>query len=308
MTVCIAAVCDNGQRAVVATDGAITLGGMQGDILVPGKMVWFNDWLFLWAGEPGNIDLVLENMRQIARNKKEAVSRADIQPIVKKAFKQFVADWTADYVLSAYDMSMSEFKKEGRNIFGDKVVKELTRRMDEGVTNFLTDELLVLGWGKTPISAMLYQRSASLSGSHALTGNAAIGSGYQAALSTLILLGQSRYSCLEETVYNVAAAKFMAEKSERDGVGKTTGMFITHKRTSDDDPDRPPGNRIQASDVKTLRALWDEHGRPKTPMEAMFPIEEILNNSGLKDFHLCTGTKTKIMAAGIKVPGGGMSF
>jgi hypothetical protein len=308
VTVCVAALCDNGQRAVVATDGAITLGGIQGDILVPGKMVWFSDWLFLWAGEPGNIDLVLENMRQIARVKKEAFSRPDIQSVIKKAFRKFVSDWTADYVLSAYDMDMSEFKKEGRTIFGDEVVKDITKRMDEAVSNYLTDELLVLGWGKSRFSAMLYQRSASLGASHALTGSAAIGSGSQAALSTLILLGQSRYTSLEETIYNIASAKFMAEKSERDGVGKTTGMFITHKRTSKDPPDQPVGHWIETSDIKRLRALWEQHGRPKTPMEAMFPIEEILKNSGLEDFHLSTGTKMKIMAAGIKVPGGGMSF
>ena len=237
MTVCVAAICENGKDTVVATDGAITLGG-----------------------------------------------------------------------ISPYDMSMSEFKKEGRDIFGDEIVKDMSKRMDDAVTNYLSDELLVVGWGKSPLAAMLYQRSAAMSASHALTGSAAIGSGYQVALSTLMLLGQSRYSPLEQTVYNVAAAKFMAEKSEKDGVGRATGMFIAHKRTPDDDPSRPAGNRIQASDIKMIRALWEQHGRPRTVMEAMFPIEEILRNSGLKDFHLSTGTKMKIIASGISVPGNKMSF
>src|SRR5205814_844763 len=112
----------------------------------------------------------------------------------------------------------------------------------------------------------------------------------------------------EDTVYNVAAAKFMAEKSEGDDVGKTTGMYIASKRSSSDDPNLPPGIRIQASEVKQIRELWEQYGKPKTPPEAAFPIESILKASGLKDFQLSSQTKFRIIKSGIPLPGGKMTF
>src|SRR5258708_6371933 len=160
VTICIAAICEQGAKVVTATDGALSLGGVRGDPLVAGKMLWFNDWLLLWAGEPGNIDLVLENMRQRARTEKDAFSREHIRGTVNRAFKEFAADWAADGVLPAYNMDIAEFKKKGRGVFGDPLFKEISKQMNEAVKKYLTDEMLVVGWGKSPISAMLHQRSA----------------------------------------------------------------------------------------------------------------------------------------------------
>src|SRR5712691_5651001 len=109
VTVCIAAISDNGKHVVTATDGSLSLGGVTGEVLVPGKMFWFNDWLFLWAGEPGNIDSIIENVRQLARGKKDIFLRENIRHTVDRAFKQFVANWTADAILAPFDMGMPEF-------------------------------------------------------------------------------------------------------------------------------------------------------------------------------------------------------
>jgi hypothetical protein len=247
------------------------------------------------AGEPGNIDLVLENMRHLARTNKKAFSRESIRITVNKAFKQFVSEWVMDGMLPAYNMDIEEFKKTGRKFLGDDLFREVAKRMNDEVKKYLTDELLVIGWGKSELSAMIHQKSAITSSSHALSGMAAIGSGGEVALSTLLLLGQSRYTPLEEALYNVAAAKFMAEKSEGDDVGRATGMFIARQRVAGDDPQLLAGTRIQDNEIKEIRELWEKHGKPKTPVEAMFPIENILRRSGMQGFRLSTGTKIRIM-------------
>lgn len=284
MTVCIATMCEGGSRVVAATDGGLTLGGVSADILVPGKMLWFNDWLFLWAGEPGNIDLVLENIRQVARIDKTRLAREKIQVTVRSAFKAFVADWSVDYVLPSYNMSIEEFKDKGQEIFGRQKAAAYADKMDYGVTAYLLDQLLVVGWGKMKNSARLYEIAATRRASHALAGSAAIGSGAEIALSTLMMLGQSRDSSLEDTIYAVAAAKFMAENSEpEDSVRKSTAMFITHKRTPQDEPHKPAGYFIEEDDVKAVRALWEEHGRPRIPVEALPPIMDIIKRLGVRD-------------------------
>src|SRR6266480_3774791 len=124
VTVCIAAICDNGHHVVATTDGSLTLGGVSGEVLVPGKMFWYSDWLFLWAGEPGNIDSIIEDIRQVARSKKNIFLRENIRNTVNGAFKKFVADWTADAILAPFDMDMREFKKTGLKVFGEGLLKE----------------------------------------------------------------------------------------------------------------------------------------------------------------------------------------
>lgn len=302
MSVAIASLCENGRRVVAVTDGALTLGGVTSDVLIAGKMLWFGDWLFLWAGEPGNIDLVIENVRHIARRDRTALNRENIRRTVNTAFREFAAEWATDNVLSAYNMDMAEFKKKGRKIFGDPLAGEISKKMNEAVKTFLLDELLVVGWGKTGLSALLHQRSARESSSHALSGSAAIGSGCEVALSTLLLLGQSRNSTLEETIYSVAAAKFMAEKSEEDAVGRATTMFIGRKRLASDQKDKPTGILLLSDELKRLRDVWNRYGKPRIPGEAMTPIIHILRENGMPELQPSNQTMMRILQSGSNVP------
>jgi hypothetical protein len=300
MTVCIASLCENGGKIVAVTDGALTLGGVTSDVLVAGKMLWLKDWLFLWAGEPGNVDLVIENVRHIVRQDRAALTRENIRRTVNRAFREFAAEWATDNVLPAYNMDMAEFKKKGRHIFGDPLAGEIAKKMNEAVKGFLLDELLVIGWGKTGLSALLHQRSVRGSSSHALSGSAAIGIGCDVALSTLLLLGQSRNSTLEETIYSVAAAKFMAEKSEEDAVGKLTTMFIGHKRIASDT--KIPGIVLLSPEIKKIRDLWDQYGKPQIPGKAMTPIVHILRENGMPEHQPSMQTMARILQSGSKVP------
>jgi hypothetical protein len=57
MTVCIAAACERGTKAVVATDRVLSYAGIVSDNL-PGKMIWIDNWLVLYAGTPSNTSMI----------------------------------------------------------------------------------------------------------------------------------------------------------------------------------------------------------------------------------------------------------
>src|SRR5207247_2319853 len=103
----------------------------------------------------------------------------------------------------------------------EAVADGLERDMYGDYQQNFTDEIMVVGWGKMPLSVMIYSINTGGDGSHSKDGMYAIGSGRDAAMSTLFLLEHKLSSPLYEAIYSVAAAKF---SSEAHGIGKHTTM------------------------------------------------------------------------------------
>ena len=85
--------------------------------------------------------------------------------------------------------------------------------MHEYSKQYIGDQFLVSGWG--PVnerSAMICLIAPDYTACDDVSGCMAVGSGGEVALSTMLMLGQSRDSPLSQTIYRVAAAKFMSEK------------------------------------------------------------------------------------------------
>lgn len=261
MTVCIAAACRNGEYVVSCTDGALSQGGETFDLALT-KMTYFDDWQIMYAGEPSNADLILENVRQACR---APLTRENIQATIRRAYKKRFAEWIADYVLAPYDMDMDEFKKKGRKIFTDQTAAQLTREMNNMATEF-KEELMVVGWGPAPHAVMIYGMNQTGPWSGLLTGIGAIGSGADVAIATLLLHGITRNSTLEDTLYAVAAAKFSAER--RDGVGRNTTIHIGRKRRRGDRKGIHVGEFLTPQEVRGLRRVWLRYGRVHVPDEA----------------------------------------
>ncbi|MGD0157384.1 MAG: hypothetical protein ABSB50_14910 [Terracidiphilus sp.] len=272
MTACVAALCENGQKVVVATDCRLSYGGIASDAL-PGKMFWFGDWLFLYAGLPSHVELINEELRHYPPLARETISET-----ILASYRKAKAKFCAHAVLSHYDLTMDEFKAQGLKMFGPKVFSQLSGRLDAKEQEF-NEYLLIVGYGKEQNAGNIFQIGPETLDSFALTGATAIGSGQDVALSTLTSLGQNRSCSLSNTLYAVAAAKFSAEMSqvgdEKDYVGKTTAMYVAWKRTENDKPEKPPGDFIQQDEITSLRATWEQYGRPKIPFqsaEALWPI------------------------------------
>jgi hypothetical protein len=261
MTVCIAAACEGGQRVVTATDGMLSYGELAADVTV-NKMMWFGPWHFLFAGELGEADLVMEEIRHLIAKDESSFSREKIQSTVKIAYQKRHAQWSSDKVLAPYGIDLEEFKKKGKRIFSERVHEDLSNKIANEAAYYST-EILVVGWGKSDKALMLYSINRDGAHSHSFEGSVAIGSGASVALSTLLLLGQNRNSSFQDTLYGVAAAKFSAERCH--GVGESTTMFVGKKPGPEKDSKQFAGYLLQPTEIELLRDFWNQHGKPKIP-------------------------------------------
>jgi hypothetical protein len=234
-------------------------------------MLFGHDFIFMFAGQLTNSDLIMDEIKDgFAKDGKQG-----IKGLVRRAYRKRMAQWSADRFLSQYDLDMSEFVADGVKNFGESRFGELSRAIDQDAGNY-QEQVLVVGWEKERKIPLIFSMSRDGLASHALDGIAAIGSGADVAISTMLVLQQSRFMTLEETIYSVAAAKFAAERCE--GVGETTTMFVSWKRTDDDPKGRPAGNFVQPEDIKELRRTWEKHGKPRIPHQAMKLTNRIATN------------------------------
>jgi hypothetical protein len=150
MTVGIAAICENGRKVVVATDWRLSLAGVASDSSA-GKMLWFGDWLFMYAGVPSQINLIFEELRL-----SERLDRKSINDQVLAAYRTAKSKFCAHAVLSSYDLTMEEFKTEGLKIFGEDVFGRLSNAIERH-GEYFNEHLLVAGFGDSVNAAHLFQ-------------------------------------------------------------------------------------------------------------------------------------------------------
>ncbi len=211
-----------------ASDGLLTLGGVTADVL-PAKMIWFDDWQFLYAGSPANVGLVFEELRQSFLRDPEMSTREHIQEAIFVAYSAFLAKASSSSTLAPLGLSLREFVDYGREKFGEAIFSQMHADI-AATSRYFLDQILALGWGKSESSAMLYGvHPGAVTTLDDLSGVAAIGSGSEVALSVLLSLGQSRERTLAETLFNVAVAKFSSEKSQDLGVGHRTAIYVLEK-------------------------------------------------------------------------------
>jgi len=274
MTVCIAAACDNGDRIVTATDGLLSLGDVTAGDTIPGKMLWYKDWQFMYAGTPANFSLVVEEVERTGMNDHEALSRPNVQETVRAAYRKFCARYSSSDALDPFDMTMDEFKEHGLAFFGEEFHGDLLRRIKDKAA-LLGEQLLVTGWGHAPHAVMIWEFGSLGEWLHTAAGFAAIGSGAPMAQTMLLLLGQGRHRTLSETLFNVACAKFYAEKSGGMDVGQNTAMYVSRKRSAEDDKEKICGAFVGFEDMDELRSLWEQHVKPRIPDEVRVKISSI---------------------------------
>jgi len=84
VTVCIAASCEHGRMAVIATDGALSYEGKTADTGVA-KSWGIGDWRFMYAGELGNAELITEHMQELLDDAKQ-LTQSRIRAAMRLAF------------------------------------------------------------------------------------------------------------------------------------------------------------------------------------------------------------------------------
>lgn len=281
MTLCIAAMCDGGKSIVTATDGLISFGDVVGECVLA-KMQWLGDWQVMYAGAPSRFSLMIEEIESACLDDPGALSRRHIQDTARQAFRKVWSVAASWELLNPFNVTMEEFKRSGAELFGEKFHDELAHSISHSGSRF-EDQLLVTGWGESPNAAMIYEVGPSAQWLHTATGFGAIGSGSPMATTMLLLLGQARHITLAETIFNVACAKFSAEKSSGLDVGQHTAMYVSRKRSDADPAEDHPGQFLRENELQELRELWAAHIKPKIPDEARLPITKMASR-------LCNGS------------------
>jgi len=177
---------------------------------------------------------------------------ATARAVFKRAFSQHLVEMREDAVLSGYGLTMKEFLRTGKRRFTENLFESICKKIAEVKANC---EFIITGFDSQKRPHIFNVTEEGKDGVYNKPGYYCIGTGKWAAETILYTLGQSVDLNLYQTIFNVCAAKFMAEKSS--DVGKATYLYA-----------RKPGSNVftQVSGmIETIRGAWENDGCPRIP-------------------------------------------
>jgi 20S proteasome alpha/beta subunit len=244
MTVCVAAYCSAADAWVCAADYLLSVGDMAAENLVFKMDAIGSNWIAMSAGND------MSPLRNILGAVHEEVKAKDdslptILDAFRKAYRAEITQAVETDLLSRFQMDMSEFKRDGNNIFGPEIFSRMVYQIQETELDLA---FLVVGFdrGKERIFKVSTPGKITFYDS---PGFWALGSGETAALSILFACKSPIvFKSLPAVVSKVAQAKFAAERVP--GVGQLTSIVIlkkTHTRM-----------HILNDELHELRKAWED--------------------------------------------------
>jgi hypothetical protein len=170
----------------------------------------------------------------------------------KRAFSQHLVEMQEDAALSRYGLTMREFVKNGKKRLSEKMYESIRKNIDEVKVGC---EFIVVGFDSLKRPHIFHVTNEGKDGVYDKPGYHCIGSGALVAEAMLYYFGQSIDRTFHETIFNLCAAKFMAERCA--GVGKATYLYA-----------RKSGSNAfvyVSGMMEGIRAAWDERGCPRVP-------------------------------------------
>jgi hypothetical protein len=279
VTVCINAIANEGEAIVSCVDTRVTTATTSLDPLLGQKMTGMRGWTILSSGTFSYVESLVDafygEITGAENNDPPMVERC-----LDSALRAEMPKFSAARYLTPYGLDMPRFFSS-RSQFTDERWNELSRLMLEYSDSYDV-EILVSGWGATQEEtdrrggACIFSASKDGVLRYSDVGFHACGSGGSTAHSILSFFNQEPRMTLAETIYHVAAAKFMSERTA--GVGEETVMRVG-LRTGNTDQ-RWKGYFIQPDEMDELRSLWQTHTPQVVPPEAEDRIVAMLATRG----------------------------
>ena len=166
----------------------------------------------------------------------------------------------ADKVLGRFGMDMKTFVKSGKRRFTESAYAILHNEIREVK---LGCEFLVAGFDAAKHPHIFTVSEPGIDSVYDKPGFCSIGTGKWAAEGMLYYRQQTVDRTLHETVLNVCAAKFMAERIP--GVGETTFLFVKKEGCN--------AFMLESWVLPTIRAEWEKTGAPRIPDGLLKQIE-----------------------------------
>jgi hypothetical protein len=276
VTVCINAIGDNHEAIVSCVDTRISAGMTSYDPVVGRKMCGFRGWTILSSGTLAEAESLIDAFQDLLGNAQDN-DPPTVQRCLEEALRIELPRFSAARFLAPYGLDMPTFLSS-RASFTEETWNELSRQMFEYSETYDV-ELLVSGWGGRQEAFSGSQRpsgyifAANRNGvtSHSDEGFFVSGSGGDAAHSILSFFNQQPHMTLAQTVYYVAAAKFMSERTAF--VGPSTILRVARRRGEGD----WRGFFIHPREVAEIRRVWERTGQPRMHITAEVAVVELLS-------------------------------
>jgi hypothetical protein len=273
MTLCAAAIaCD--AYIVSISDTMVTGGTISSDGCAVKMEPFARDWIAMFAG-----DDITQCMPVIERAKKYLDKRANTignaRAAFKRAYQQHLNEMKTDAVLAGYGLDMKTFLSSGKRRLTEKVFSSVCERMDAIKNIGAGVEFLIFGFDGEGRAHIFRVGDRGEDQTLDKPGFSCIGSGAYAADTMLYYFQQATYRSLPETVFNLCAGKFMAERS---GIGKDTYLYVMQPGTI--------ASQYRTGLIDDIRKAWDVGGVPRVPDGVLELIAE-------GDIHTFPAPRTK---------------
>jgi hypothetical protein len=278
VTVCISAIADRHEAIVSCVDTRVSTAITSFDPLVGGKMSGAKGWTVLSSGTFSYAELLLDAFHA-EMNRAVDNDPPSVHGCLQAALLTELPKFGAAKHLAPYGLDMPGFL-DSRSKFTDERWNELSRLISDH-SDYYDVEMIVSGWGaeqeaSTSPGACIFSVDRSGVVPHSNVGFYACGSGKEIAHSILSFFNQQPHMTLAETIYHVAAAKFMSERTG--GVGPITLMRVALRTGGVKDAWN--GYFIQPEELREIRELWLTHDAPQIPPGAEDRIVAILAKRG----------------------------
>ena len=261
MTVCIAAITGWGTQIVSASDQMLTMSGEYvADKVATKRLQVCSDWDVFAAGDLGVAKLIVDKMKSPPDRWRESRSVLEVSRRLKESYQEQLRDEAGDEILSIYGWSTREFMHKALSTTDSQsaLMADLRHRLDGYV---LDCDLLGCGFDEDGVAHIFSVTHPGKLAIHDEPGFWAIGSGANAALSTLFSRAQRPDTMMHDTIYQVCEAKFVSERVP--GVGEETDIGMLE----------PKGVRTSFNkSVGKIRKCWERERKRPIPTKAVDTI------------------------------------
>lgn len=265
VTVCIAAIALDGRRPsdarLVTISDTMLEGDLSSDESAVKTEMFHEDWASFVAGDVTTLVPIIDEAKACFTGQPNTLKNA--RDSFKSAWKKHVVQIAEDRVLGRFGLSMEEYLKTGKLRFTEEVFNSLAteiRQVDLGA------DFLVYGFDGEKRPHVFHVARDGTDAVYDKPGFAAIGSGANAAHTVLWYLGQNIDRTEAETIYNVCAAKYMAERAS--GVGRKTFLFVKTQGR---------GFFVTKTGMEErIREAWEKSGKLRVPDGVVKMIEDDL--------------------------------
>jgi 20S proteasome alpha/beta subunit len=269
MTVCIAGLFS--KHIVTIYDSKISLPNFSGDYLMQKADPIHPNWVAMVAGE--DITAAVPIWNRVRKKLGFEVSTGAPKPEEKSleevvrafiaSFQEYRKQEIEDRFLTQHNLTVERFTNEGKKLLG---ISLFTNVWNQTTSFEVKCNFLVAGFDKQKGAHLFTIEDPGIYANYDSPGFWAIGSGQEQALSSIFSAEVSANPTFETLMYDLCAAKFMAEST--DGVGKATNVLVhefgQHPKFYDD------------TAMEKLREIWEKEGKPRRPAKAEELVKSLL--------------------------------